>query len=98
MDIEKVHTLVPDGKEVTLAVIIETINITVTKKGDKMGLIRLRDYEGYIEVAVFPETYKKYKQLCNLDIPLVIRGKVSTRNGEKTIAVDEIKALEPISN
>lgn len=94
MSITKVHTTVPDGKEVSLAVIIEAIRITVTKKGDKMALLKLRDYEGFIEVAVFPETYKRYKNLIVQDIPLVIRGKVSTRNGEKTIAVDEIKALE----
>jgi DNA polymerase-3 subunit alpha len=93
MDTEKIHTVVPDGKEVSLAVIIEKIKITVTKKGDKMGLLTLRDYNGFIEVAVFPESYKKYKNLCVIDIPLVVRGKVSTRNGEKTLIVDEIKSL-----
>lgn len=91
---EKVHTTIQDGKEVSLAVIVENIRITITKKGDKMALLTLRDYDGFIEVAVFPETYKRYKNLCILDTPLVIRGKVSTRNGEKTISVDEIKLLE----
>lgn len=94
MDIEKVHTVIPDGKEVSIAVIIEKIRITTTKKGDKMALLTLRDYVGFIEVAVFPESYKRYKNLCILDTPLVIRGKVSTRNGEKTIVIDEIKLLE----
>jgi DNA polymerase-3 subunit alpha len=92
--IEKVHTETSDGKETSLAVIIEAIKITITKKGDKMALLTLRDYSGYIEVAVFPETYKRYKDLVVIDTPLVIRGKVSTRNGEKTIAIDEIKKLE----
>ncbi len=94
MNIEKVHTSTQDGKEVTLAVIIENIKITITKKGDKMGLLKLRDYDGYIEVAVFPETFKRYKHLCVLDTPLIVRGKVSTRNNEKTISVDEIRPLE----
>jgi DNA polymerase-3 subunit alpha len=94
IDIEKVHSHTADGKEVSLAVIIEAIKITITKKGDKMALLTLRDYSGFIEVAVFPESYKKYKDLVVIDTPLVIRGKVSTRNGEKTIALDEIKKLE----
>lgn len=94
IDIEKVHTQTSDGKEVSLAVIIESIKITITKKGDKMALLTLRDYTGFIEVAVFPETYKRYRELVIIDVPLVIRGKVSTRNGEKTIAIDEIKKLE----
>ncbi len=94
MDIEKVHTQIADGKEVSLAVIIESIKVTITKKGDKMGLLTLRDYSGFIEVAVFPENYKRYKDSIVIDIPLVVKGKVSTRNGEKTIALDEIKKLE----
>lgn len=94
IDIEKVHTATPDGKEVSLAVIIEAIKVTVTKKGDKMGLLKLRDYTGYIEVAIFPETYKKYRELLIIDIPLVVRGKVSTRNNEKTLVIDEVKKLE----
>jgi DNA polymerase III subunit alpha len=93
IDIDKVHHDTPDGKEVSLAVIIENSKITKTKKGDHMALVRLRDYRGAIEVAVFPETYKRYKSFIILDTPLVVRGKVSTRNGEKTIVVDEIKKL-----
>lgn len=94
VNIDKIHHDIPDGKEVAIAIIIETIKITVTKKGDKMGLVRLRDYTGTIEVAVFPESYKKYKDLLLIDNPLVMRGKVSTRNGEKTLIIDEVKVLE----
>lgn len=93
IDIDEVHHTVPDGKEVSLAVIIEHIKVTTTKKGDKMGLVTLRDYRGSIEVAVFPETYKRYKDKLVMDIPIVVRGKISTRNGEKTIVIDEIKPL-----
>ena len=93
IDITKVHHDTPDGKEVSLGVIIENIKITITKKGDQMALVKLRDYKGTIEVAVFPETYKKYKSLLIIDVPLVVRGKVSTRNGEKTIAIDEVRNL-----
>lgn len=88
------HHTSTDGKEITLAVIIETIKITVTKKGDKMALLKLRDYTGIIEVAVFPETYKRFKGLIILDLPLIVRGKVSTRNGEKTLIIDDFRKLE----
>jgi DNA polymerase-3 subunit alpha len=93
IDIQKLHHDIPDGREVTLAVIIESIKITVTKKGDKMALLRVRDYTGTVEVAIFPETYKKYKEAVVQDIPLVIKGKTSTRNNEKTISIDEIRLL-----
>ncbi len=92
--IDKIHNEYKDGKEISLAVIIENIKITTTKKGDKMALLRLRDYTGLIEVAVFPETYKKLKNTITLDIPLVVKGKISTRNNDKTMMIDEIKPLE----
>jgi DNA polymerase-3 subunit alpha len=93
LDIEKVHHDIADGKEVSLAVIVENTKITKTKKGDAMALIRLRDYRGVMEVAVFPETYKRYKSSIIMDVPVLVRGKVATRNGEKTLVVDEIKKL-----
>ncbi len=93
LDIEKIHHDIADGKEVSLAAIIENSKITKTKKGDHMALVRLRDYRGAMEVAVFPETYKRYKSSIVLDVPIVVRGKVATRNGEKTLVVDEIKML-----
>lgn len=92
--IDKVHTEYKDGKEVSLAVIVENLKITVTKKGDKMALLRLRDYTGTIEVALFPEAYKRFKNNIALDVPLIVKGKISTRNNEKTMILDEIKPLE----
>lgn len=83
-----------DKKDISLAAIIENIKITTTKKGDKMALLRLRDYSGVIEVALFPESYKKYMNLITLDTPLVFRGTTSTRNNEKTMIINEIKKLE----
>ncbi len=94
--IEKIHSEYKDGKEVSLAIIIENIKITVTKKGDKMALVRLRDYTGTIEVAIFPETYKRFKNNVVPDAPLLVKGKISTRNNEKTMIIDDIKALEQV--
>ena len=93
IDIEKIQSKLKENEEVTIACIIENVKTTITKKGDKMALIKLRDYTGAIEVAVFPENYKKYKDLTVLDIPIALKGKVAVRNGEKTMIVNEIKKL-----
>jgi DNA polymerase-3 subunit alpha len=95
--VDKIHSEYKDGKEISLAVIIENIKVTVTKKGDKMGLLRLRDYTGTIEVAVFPEAYKRFKSNILNDVPLLVKGKVSTRNNDKTMILDEIKILDQSS-
>jgi DNA polymerase-3 subunit alpha len=82
-----------DSKKISLAVIIETIRLTKTKKGDTMALLKLRDYDGTIEVAVFPETYARYKSLIALDKPLIVEGHTATRNNEKTMIINDIKPL-----
>ncbi len=94
LDIRKLQVDFAENKEASIAAIIESVKITITKKGDKMALITLRDYSGFMEVAVFPETYKRYKDAIVIDTPLLFKGKVSTRNGDRTMAIDEIKKLE----
>lgn len=94
LDIEKIHSQIKEGKDVSFAVIIESIKITTTKKGEKMALLTLRDYSGAIEVALFPEKYKRYKDTLRPDIPILVKGKTAIRTGEKTLTVDEIKMLD----
>ncbi len=94
VDIERVQHELSDDVEVSLACIIENIKVTKTKKGDKMALINVRDYSSAFEVAVFPKTYAKIKDKLILDTPLVLKGKVASRNGDKTFVLDEVKRLE----
>jgi DNA polymerase-3 subunit alpha len=91
--IEKIISEYKDGKEISLAVIIESFKTTMTKKGDKMALLKVRDYSNGLEIPLFPESYAKYKNDLIIDKPLVINGKISSRNGEKTLLVNSIKPL-----
>lgn len=93
INIDSINHSKEDNMEVTIAAIIETIKITITKKGDKMGLLKLRDYSGAIEVAIFPESYKKFKDFLTIDSPLVFKAKTQTRNGEKTLIIDSVTRL-----
>ncbi len=94
INIEKVHHDYADEFECSLAVLIETVKITKTKKGDFMALITCRDYTGVIEMAVFPKTYLKIKKDISEDKVCVIKGKVASRNGDKTFIVDMITELK----
>jgi DNA polymerase-3 subunit alpha len=93
--IEKINHGDFDNKELTLLAIIEKYKITITKKGDKMALVTLRDHFGSFEVAVFPETYKKMKDLIVADTPLLFKGKISIRNDLRTMVVDTISRIKP---
>lgn len=83
-----------DGKEVSLPALIENVKVTKTKKGDRMALVKIRDYTGMFEVAVFPETYEKVKSKCFVDYIGIFRGELATRNGERTMIINEIIDLK----
>ena len=94
IDIERIQNELSDDAEVSLACIIESLKVTKTKKGDRMALIGIRDYSSSLECAVFPKTYAKIKDKLVLDTPLILKGKVASRNGDKTFILDEVKRLD----
>jgi DNA polymerase-3 subunit alpha len=93
IDIRTVQDAIKDGTTATLAVLIESVKITKTKKGARMALVGVRDYSSNFEIAVFPESYEKMKNQIKKDITVIIKGKVASRNGDKTMVLDEIKPL-----
>lgn len=94
IDIRTIQDAVKDNTDVTIGVLIESVKVTKTKKGDAMALIGVRDYSSAFEIAVFPESYEKFKSLIKKDTVVIIKGKTSTRNGDKTLVLNEIKKLE----
>jgi DNA polymerase III subunit alpha len=80
---------------VTLAGIIEGTRIVTTReKQEQMAFIRLTDFSGSIEIAIFPKLYPSVRSLLVDDTLVVVTGKVTIRNDETSIAVDTIRLLE----
>jgi DNA polymerase-3 subunit alpha len=59
-----------------------------------MAFIRLTDFSGSIEIAIFPKLYPSVRNLLVDDTLVVVTGKVTIRNDETSIAVDTIRLLE----
>ena len=84
---------IKENQNITLPCLIENIKVTKTKNGEFMAIIKISDYTGRLEAAIFPKTYKVLKNKILLNIPIVISGKITTRNDEKTMLVDDINEL-----
>ncbi len=82
-----------EGSTIVIAGLIEEVKPIFTKKGDNMMFIRLGDYSGSIEAVVFPKTLEAYKDVFTQDKCVAVKGKISTRNGARSIVVDVAKAL-----
>ena len=85
---------------VTLGMIEEAKKIN-TKKGDPMIFMKLSDYTDSIENVIFPKIFEKYASIIREGNCVAVKGRHSTRNGEHSILVEEIKGddeLKKIKN
>ncbi|MBP7831596.1 MAG: DNA polymerase III subunit alpha, partial [Candidatus Pacebacteria bacterium] len=93
LNIKKVHEGVGNGMSVVLAGIIETVRPVFTKKNDRMAFIRIADFSGAIEAVVFPKTFTELSAIIIQDKTIAFEGKVTVRNGEKSIVIEKLKEI-----
>ncbi len=65
----------------------------LTKKGQQMLFVTLEDTTGAIECLVFPKTYEATRDLWEDEAALLIRGTLSTKDGECKLLVDDVTPL-----
>jgi len=92
-DIKSIKEHVRPGADVVVSGVIENIREITTKGGDAMAFARIADYSGAIEAVFFPKTFTAHKDLVVTDSCVVVKGKLSDRNGELGILADAVKKL-----
>ena len=93
VNIKKVIESVSNGFPVTLAGIINYAKVVITKNNQNMAFIRIEDFSGNIEAVVFPKLYSTQAELFQEDKCIAFTGKVSLRNGEKSIIIEAAKEI-----
>jgi DNA polymerase-3 subunit alpha len=73
---------------------VDEIRPILTKKGDNMAFMKISDLTDSLEVVVFPKLYEKHSEILESGKCIVIKGKISNRNGEISLIADGIKELE----
>jgi DNA polymerase-3 subunit alpha len=73
--------------------VVDTAKTILTKKGERMGFFTLADRDGSIEAVAFPRTYHEHKDALTPGACVLVKGKVSHRNGEPSILIDAVKKL-----
>ncbi len=98
--IEKFSTLISKvksdtnvGMPLTVACIIDTVKIVTTKKGDRMAFLSLSDYSGSIEAVVFSKLFETVKDTLTENSIIALQGKVTLRNGEKSLMIESLKKI-----
>ncbi|MCR4306724.1 MAG: OB-fold nucleic acid binding domain-containing protein, partial [Candidatus Yonathbacteria bacterium] len=92
-NIKKIKAELREGMMAVVAGIVEEAKEVVTKKGDRMAFMKIADFTDTIEVVVFPKLFVEHKSLLMADKCVAIKGKISERNGEKSLIAEGIKEL-----
>ena len=82
-----------NGYPLVVAGVIESIKPILTKKGDRMGFITISDKESSIETVAFPEVFKASREALEIGRCVLLKGKLSKRNGESSILIEKVKGL-----
>ena len=93
INIKKVKEELGNGIPVTLAGIIETARIIITKSNERMAFLKISDLTDSIEAVVFPSIFKESVDLFVPEKCIAFSGKVSLRNGEKSIIIEGVKEV-----
>lgn len=85
-----------EGYPLVVAGVVETIKPILTKKGDRMAFIKISDKEASLEGVLFPEAFKAGRDAIFEGSCILVKGKLSKRNGEPSIIIDKIKSLTSV--
>ena len=91
--IKKIQTEAKVDTQVTVAAIIDEIKIVTTKSNNRMAFIKISDFSGSIDAVIFTKLYETTKDILIADTIIALKGKVTERNGEKSIAIDNFKKI-----
>ena len=67
---------VADGATETIGGLISNVSLKQTKKGDTFAILTIEDLVGSIEVFVWPDIYRKYKEMLRTDQKIFVTGRV----------------------
>ncbi|MDO8593816.1 MAG: DNA polymerase III subunit alpha [bacterium] len=93
LSIAKIKEERQSGMLIILPVLVTVVRSLLTKSGEKMAFITVEDTTDSIEAVVFPKLLKTHANVIVPGACLLAKGKVSIRNGEVTLAVEELKPL-----
>jgi len=81
------------GVETVIAGFVETSQSILTKKGERMLFLKVADLSDNIEVVAFPRVLKEFESILVTGNCVMLKGKISERNGQASFVAEKAKAL-----
>ena len=82
-----------NGMPVTIGGIIDTARTVITKGNERMAFLKISDLTDAIEAVAFPRVFQESMDILASGKCIAFTGKVSNRNGEKSIIIEAVKEI-----
>ncbi|MDP2650344.1 MAG: DNA polymerase III subunit alpha, partial [bacterium] len=82
-----------EGVQTVIAGIVTEHKTILTKSGEKMSFVRIADKSDVIEAVAFPRVLKEYGNLLEPDSCVLVKGRLSRRNGDVSFIAEAVKQL-----
>ena len=82
------------GRRVKVGGLITEVRRIMTKRGESMAFIKVEDFDGMIDVTLFPPVFSKSSNVASVDEVVVVEGRVDNVNDTISILADRITAAE----
>ena len=80
-----------EGQTATVLVEVESIRVIRTKKGENMAFLKVSDSKSNLEVTVFSDQYRQFKNLLHEGRFYYLNGKVQARDGRLQLVLNNLK-------
>ncbi|WMJ84331.1 DNA polymerase III subunit alpha [Oscillospiraceae bacterium LTW-04] len=88
-----------DDARVSIAAVVDTKKLSITKKGDTMAYLTVEDLTGSIEALVFPRVLEQYAALTDVDRLVVLSGRLSYREDEDPkLILEEARPMDEMGS
>jgi len=91
--IKKIQTELKVNTLVTVAAIIDEVKVVTTKNNARMAFIKISDFTGTIDAVVFSKLFETTKDILLPDTIIALNGKVTERNGERSLMIESFKKI-----
>ncbi len=78
------------GRGIVVAGLVTEVRRLHTRKGDPMAVLTVEDITGTFSAVLFPRTWKRYQEMIDEDVVVILRGKADTSRGDVQIIVDSV--------
>lgn len=80
-----------EGQATTVLVEIQSIRVIRTKKGENMAFLQVSDSKTKLEVTVFADRYRQFKDFLHEGSFYYLNGKVQARDGRLQLVLNNLK-------